>query len=223
MPFRRCAPLSGLIVLGGWLSLFWLAMFWWMTLDNPRRWGTVLYAGLASILAVVLNSPEVWVAAGQGYPSDSFWTLGTGARFAIGGGSAVGLGLIFWLISTKTKRLLNGRQSTAILFVGDCLLGLAIFAILFAVSPQMFYEVYRWANPILPAQVIIDIPRELGRLATASTLPVTSALADHVVGACLLAVIPFTAWQHARTFAGSGPRVWLLVTAWASLQLANIL
>lgn len=131
--------MSGLILLGGWLSLFWLAIVWWMTLDRPANVTTTSYIALASMFAVVLNSPGVWLAWGSGYAGDGFATLSTFGKLGVIVISTVGLAAIYAICGAKSERVLRDQDTRPALVVLDVIVSIGIFGLIYAISPQVFY------------------------------------------------------------------------------------
>ena len=207
--------------MGGWLSLFWLALFWLMSMDDQPSLGLGAFAAVASVLAVCVNTPDLWLAAGAGHPGDSFWTLSRFGRAGVAAIALLGLTGIYLLSGWKSRWLLRGGSTSAALLVLDLTLGLLIFAVLFALSPQVFYTFYQLLFDGLPPQWQIDPERDIARLIGAMRLDRDAPLSEHLAGVGVLGLIPFTCWYHARTMPGMGPKVMLLGIGWFGLQIAN--
>lgn len=215
--------MSGLVFLGGWLSLFWMSVVWWMTLDKPTNATTTAYIAMASLFAVVLNSPGIWIALGLGYEGDSFATLSFFGKAGVIFISTAGLALIYALIAAKTRRILQDQPTRAVLALLDCIISLAIFGVIYAVSPQVFYTFYQLIFDNLPQQIVLRWSETQELFLNAIALHPTGSLASHLAGIGWLGVIPFTLWFHARSVQGAGPHVLLLALSWLWLQIANIL
>lgn len=213
--------MSGLILLGGWLSLFWLAVLWWMTLDKPANVTTTSYIALASMFAVVLNSPGVWIALATGYDGDSFATLTTAGKAGVILISTAGLAAIYALCGAKSERILRDQPTRPALAVLDVIVSIGIFGLFYAISPQVFYTFYQFLFPELPDQTVLRWPLALEQFRTAIAMSPSGSLHNHLAGIGWLGIIPFTLWFHARTDIGRGAAVLLLVIGWFCLQIAN--
>ena len=215
--------MSGLILLGGWLSLFWLAIVWWMTLDRQVNVTSTSYIALASMFAVVLNSPGVWLALGNGYEGDSFATLSLTGKIGVIAISTAGLAAIYAVCAAKTGRLLRDQPTRPALVVLDVIVSICIFGLIYAVSPQVFYTFYQFLFPDLPDQNVLRWPLALEQFRSAIALAPTGSLSSHLAGIGWLGIVPFTLWFHARTDIGRGPAAVLLVMGWFFLQIANFI
>lgn len=214
--------MSGLILLGGWLSLFWLAILWWLTLDKAANVSTTSYIALASMFAVVLNSPGIWIALAGGYPGDSFATLSLAGMAGVIVISTAGLAAIYALCGAKSRRILRDQPTRPALLVLDLIVSVAIFGLFYAVSPQVFYTFYQMIFPDLPNQTVLRLPLAIDQFRGAVAMAPTGSLASHLAGIGLLGIIPFTLWFHARTLEGAGPALFLLAIGWMTMQVANV-
>ena len=213
--------MSGLILLGGWLSLFWLAIIWWVTVDKPAHWATTTMIALASLFAVVLNSPGVWIALGAGYSGDSFATLSFFGKAGMLFISTCGLAGIYAICAAKSARILRDQVSRPALVVLDVLLSIFIFGLIYAISPQIFYTFYQFIFSDLPNQNVLRLPLALRHFREAIALAPAGSLHNHLAGIGWLGLVPFTLWFHARTAIGTGPAVLILVIGWFCLQIAH--
>jgi hypothetical protein len=214
---------SGLILLGGWLSLFWLAIVWWMTLDKPANTTTTSYIALASMFAVVLNSPGIWLALANGYAGDSFATLGMFGKAGVILISTAGLAAIYAISGAKSKRVLRDQPTRPALVVLDVIVSIGIFGLVYAISPQVFYTFYQFLIPDLPDQTVLRWPLAVEQFRTAIAMSPSGSLHNHLAGIGWLGIVPFTLWFHARTVIGTGPAVLLLVISWFVLQIAHFI
>ncbi len=215
--------MSGLVLLGGWLSLFWLAIVWWMTLDNNYNISTTAYIALASLFAVVLNSPGIWFALGRGYPGDSFATLSLFGQAGVILISTLGLAGIYAICAAKSRRLLRDQETRAVLALLDCFVSVVIFGLVYAISPQIFYTFYQVIFPELPNQTVLRLPLAIEQFREALALRPDGSLSSHLAGIGWLGIVPFTLWFHARKVEGTGPAVLLLALGWLWLQIGNVI
>lgn len=189
-----------------WISLavsaVWVAGFWAMSRDRSDTWTITMIGVVASLLAVGLAAVHVWPQVRAGYPNDSFWTLNWYGRIGVVAISLVGCMLIFSVIAAKTRvifRVKSQATNTAWLLI-DLALGLALFAVVYSVSPQAFYSFYRLIIPGLPQQWVIDGWLNPDRLAQVAQLLPGGSLSDHLAGIMLWAIVPFTVWLHMRSW-----------------------
>jgi len=214
---------SGLILLGGWLSLFWLAVLWWMTLDKPANVTTTSYIALASMFAVVLNSPGIWIALGTGYSGDSFATLSTAGKAGVIVISAAGLAAIYAICGAKSRRVLRDQHTRPALVVLDLIVSIGIFGLFYAISPQVFYTLYQFLIPDLPDQTVLRLPLAMEQFRNALALSPSGSMSQHLAGIGWLGIVPFTLWFHARTDIYVGTAVLLLAIGWFCLQIAHFI
>ena len=130
------------------------------------------------------------------YANDSFWTLDWLGRIGVVGISAVGIGTVFWLIAWKSWGMmrLGGRWIIPL----DIIIGWALFAVVYSVSPQVFYTFYSFIFPDLPQQWVISGPVAVDRLQAALDLRGNRNLSDDLAGVTFWAIAPFTIWLHIR-------------------------
>ncbi len=213
--------MSGLILLGGWMSLFWLAVIWWLTMDRRANFSTTTYVALASMFAVVLNSPGIWFGLGRGYPGDSFFTLSGFGQAGVLLISAAGLAAIYALSAAKSRRLLRDQPTRAVLVLLDCIVSVVLFGLIYALSPQIFYAFYQQVIPGLPDQTVLRLPLAIDQMRAAFALDPRGSMASHLAGIGWLGIVPFTLWFHARTSAVRGEIFLILALGWFWLQIAN--
>jgi hypothetical protein len=161
-------------------------------------WRLVFAAIPLSLAIVVIASPSIWASIADGYPGDSFWTLSATGRIGVLAISTIGLTCIFALCAKKTKLILRVKRQVSgtawALF--DIAIGLILFGVVYSVSPQIFYGLYRRLIPNLPAQWVVDSVFDVDRLQIIAAIPINGSLADHLAGVALWAIIPFTIWMH---------------------------
>lgn len=182
------------------LAFIWASAFWLLTRDRPHSVRLTIIGTWACVLGVVISLSVLWGALRAGYPTDSYWTLRAGGRAAVAAISTVGIAATFLGLSWKTSRILRrkrGSTATAWALI-DIALGLLIFAVVFSVSPQVFYSLYRVIIPGLPQQWVIDGLLDQDRLKMIAVVAPGGSLADHLAGIALWATVPFTAWLHLR-------------------------
>ncbi len=179
------------------LCLAWTALVYWFIYLRPWTWALTLSLIPLALIAIALGAPGVWVTAANGYVGDSFWTLGAGGRFGVLTISGVGLALIFTLLAAKTRVIVRQYHIPGpILLLVDLALGVLLFGIVYAVSPQVFYSFYRLIFADLPNQWVIDTIFDTDQLRKIARLPEGGSLSDHLAGLSLWAILPFTLWQH---------------------------
>jgi hypothetical protein len=180
------------------LALLWLAVFWLLTRDRVMGRSLVLIGIVASFVAVILATTNLWDAIAAGYPSDSYWTLKPGGRTGVLVISLTGITLMFYLFARKTQIVLRIKREVSgtawALF--DIAFGMLVFGVIHTVSPQIFYTFYRFIFTDLPNQWVIDSAFDATALQSIAALPVDGNLASHLAGITLWAIIPFTLWMH---------------------------
>lgn len=151
---------------------------------------------LACVFLVTIVASSTREGLATGYAGDSFWTLDAKGRAGVMVIAAVGLSLVFWAITAKTKAWAP-HFGTAFLPV-DIGLGWIIFAVAFAVSPQVFYIFYQLHFDGLPQQWVISGPKSVARLAEAIDLRNAGQISDDLAGVVFWAIVPYTLWCHIR-------------------------
>lgn len=196
-------PLGFPIVCGS----LWFAGFWLITRNRIHSLRLVLLGMVGSMIGVALASPAIWEALAQGYPNDSFWTLGLVGRSGVIAISGLGIAGFFLLSAAKSRVILCWKRSatgTAWAFL-DTSFGLFGFAVVYSLSPQAFYAFYRLLFPGLPIQWVIDSALNVDQLRGIATFSSDGSLSDHLAGITLWAIVPFTGWLHLRDWWRGGP------------------
>lgn len=182
------------------LAAVWIAAFWVMSRESSDTLAIALVAGVASMIGVGFAAAPLWPRVLAGYPSDSFWTLGWAGRAGVVAISGVGIAALFAVLTVKTRVILRVKQqatNTAWVLI-DLALGLALFAVIYSVSPQVFYAFYRLIIPGLPQQWVIDGAFDVTRLAAIARIGAEGSLSDDLAGVTLWAIVPLTLWLHLR-------------------------
>jgi len=158
------------------------------------------FSWLSAHVIVGALTPALWLAAADGYTGDSFWTLSTFGRLGVVAISVLGMAALGACIAWKTRRLRRTlpQVPTAILWVCDVLIGVLLFALIFSVSPQIFYSFYQLIFDGLPQQWVIDGPLNWDRLAEVIPPRTAGSLADHLAFVAMGGVVLFTTYLHWR-------------------------
>ena len=185
----------------------------------------------ASLLMVIASAPTLWLAVFSGYPNDSFFDLSFFGRLGVLSISGTLIALFAFIMVWKSrkvlalasKRGLSGWLSLAF----DCVLGLALFGTLHALSPQAFYQFYHLIYPGLPHQIVVKTLFDYEGMITFAALSASGNLSQHLSGLALLCIIPLTVFVHIRFYEEVGTqakdRTLLLFVAPIVLVGANIL
>lgn len=181
-------------------ALVWVAGFWALSRDTAETTATTLAGALASMLAVGLAAGQIWPRIAAGYPGDSYWTLNWVGHTGVVTISLVGIAMLFLALAAKTRLVLGlARGGPGMIRASlDGLAGLLIFAVVFSVSPQVFYTFYQLIIPGLPSQLVVDTLIDTDRLTAIARLDPQGSLADHLAGITFWAILPFTLWLHLR-------------------------
>jgi hypothetical protein len=148
---------------------------------------------LISFGLVILVSPPLQASINTGYPDDSFWTLGWGGRAGVLAITMIGFVLLYALLALKSRALQDRRAGIVVL---DIAAGLLIYAVVYSLSPQVFYWFYRMILPDLPSQVVIKSPLDLTAIRAAIDFGDGPSLAQDIAGVGLWAVVPFSLWAR---------------------------
>lgn len=172
--------------------------------------------GAASALGVFVANPDLWQAAVAGYPRDSFWTLGTAGRLGVVAISASGIAVLYLAVA-RSGAGRPGHQRSAAAILAQAASGIAAFLVLYALSPQVFYALYRILIPTLPAQIVIRSPLEPALLAEMLALSPAGSLSAHLAGVSFIALPLFVVLSNIRGRSGGWPWMalmwlWLVVT-----------
>ena len=151
---------------------------------------------ILSFALIVILVPPLRANIAAGYPGDSFWTLDWGGRAGVVAISVTGLALLFAVLGAKSRRLPPLPLIPAL--ARDILLGLVIYAVVYSLSPQVFYTFYRMIFPDLPGQIVINSAFNLSRIMPAIDFRDTGNLSDDLAGVGFWAVIPFALWRRWR-------------------------
>lgn len=149
------------------------------------RLGTAGRAGWAA-LGVLIAAPDLRAAVGAGYPQDSLFTLAPLQQTVVVG-MALGLSLAAAALAERVAAMLRPPPAAAwprrTAHLGAAVsLVWTLYVAAFVVSPQVFYAYYQLIFPGLPAQWVIDPPRQLDRLVDAVALTPGDSIADHGAG-----------------------------------------
>lgn len=184
------------------LSIAWISGFWHLTKQRKTDLVLLLNGVIASGIAVALAAPNLWIAFQHGYPQDSFFTLSTFGRTGVLTISVISIALLFFILSIKTKWILQMAPSAVFLRISvallDCLVSMGLFGVFFSASPQIYYTFYRVLIPDLPQQIVIKSLYDLDKLILIAQLPVSGTLSQHLSGIVFWAIVPFTFWLHAK-------------------------
>lgn len=161
-----------------------------------------------SFAAALASAPSLWMAIANGYPHDSFFDL---SFFGRSGVLLIGLVLIvsfMGLISWKSQRLLSMADHKGLLhksMTGRCLLllvdfgiGVAMFGVLHALTPQAYYQFYHLIYPGLPHQIVIKTLFDYEGIGRFALLAANGNLSQHLSGLVLIAIVPMTALAHIK-------------------------
>ncbi|MEJ6397101.1 hypothetical protein [Yoonia sp. 208BN28-4] len=130
------------------------------------------------------------------YADDSFWTLTTAGRAGVIAITVSGLALVLWIAQKLTPTFAKLPFLAAAIL--HSVAALAIFAVIYGVSPQVFYSFYQIIFPDLPAQWVISPATALSRLGDAIDLITAPNLSDDIAGLTFWTLIPFAAWCQRR-------------------------
>jgi len=144
--------------------------------------------------------PPMWGGLTTGYSGDSFWTLSDTGRIGVVAITVTGLLILAGVSAWKTKIILRWSQHRwrIPVWLFDAALGVALFAVLFSISPQVYYSFYQQVIAGLPDQWVIDGPINWDRLRDIAIPKTGGALADHAALAVMGGGVLFTAYLHRR-------------------------
>lgn len=151
-------------------------------------------------LAAAAAMPAFWQGAANGYAGDSFWTLSVPGRIGVATISISGLLILAAVNNWKTQAILRwSRYRWRVpVWLLDVALSLALFALLFSISPQIYYSFYQQIIAGLPNQWVIDGPFNWDRLRDIALPRSGASLADHTGAIAIGGLILFTAYLHRR-------------------------
>ena len=156
----------------------------------------------ASLLMVIASAPTLWAAALFGYQNDSFFDLSFFGRLGVLSISGTLITLFALFVVWKSRKVLAMASKRAIsswfVLVVDCVLGLAVFGTLHALSPQAFYQFYHLIYPGLPNQIVVKTLFDYEGMMTFAALSTSGNLSQHLSGLVLLAIVPLTVFTHIR-------------------------
>jgi hypothetical protein len=160
---------------------------------TATRLGHWAVAAVCSVLLICILSPAVWLQGLQGYPQDSYWTLGLAGRVGVLAISLVGISAFYGLLWVAIRRF---SARTRLVLTVVC--GGFGFVLLQALAPQAFYAFYRFIFPDLPQQWVVGHVFDLDQLRALASMPKGGSLSDHLAGMAFWAVCPFAVWAHKR-------------------------
>ena len=152
----------------------------------------LLVWGSAAITTLLWHGTPV-MAVFKASAGDSFYTLPMPERLGLLAWSAVLIGTFIFICQRKTQWIFQTGCRPATGFVADLLATLAIFTLLYGLSPQLYYFYYQQIIPGLPTQWVVHTPFELEQLFKPVLLRPTFNYADMLAGVtlwtCLFAVV----------------------------------
>ena len=156
----------------------------------------------ASLLMAMASAPTLWQAILAGYPNDSFFDLSFFGRLGVLAISGTLITLFALFLIWKSRKVLalasKRRLSPWLILAVDCVLGLALFGTLHALSPQAFYQFYHLIYPGLPHQIVVKTLFDYEGMITFAALSASGNLSQHLSGLALLCIIPLTVFVHIR-------------------------
>lgn len=165
----------------------------------------------ASLIMVIASAPTLWIAIFSGYPNDSFFDLSFFGRLGVLAISGTLITLFAFILLWKSRKVLplasKRRLSRWLILAFDCVLGLALFGTLHALSPQAFYQFYHLIYPGLPHQIVVKTLFDYEGMMTFAALSASGNLSQHLSGLILLSIIPLTVFTHMRFYEESGTQV----------------
>ncbi|MEP1443109.1 MAG: hypothetical protein ABJK39_08875 [Hyphomicrobiales bacterium] len=151
---------------------------------------------------VIASAPTLWFAASSGYPNDSFFDLSLFGRLGVLSISGTLITLFAVFLVWKSRKLLalasKWSISSWLVLPFDCVLGIALFGTLHALSPQAFYQFYHLTHSGLPNQIVVKTLFDYEGMMTFAALSISGNLSQHLSGLVLLSIIPLTVFTHAR-------------------------
>ena len=165
----------------------------------------------ASLLMVIASAPTLWIAIFSAYPNDSFFDLSFFGRLGVLAISGTLITLFALFIIWKSRVVLElaskRRLSDWLILAFDCVLGLALFGTLHALSPQAFYQFYHLIYSGLPHQIVVKTLFDYEGMMTFAALSASGNLSQHLSGLVLLCIIPLTVFTHIRFYEEGGRKV----------------
>ena len=153
-------------------------------------------AGVLACLLIAAAQPGVWMRLLTGYEGDDFWTLdcGRGAGLAL---IAAALCLALLWGGARVSGWIRARGGGAFgRAIVDASMKACGFAVLYLLSPQLFYAYYRQIIPGLPNQWVIRWP-EAEHVLRALAFAPEARLAEHLAAALFWGVILQALWAQA--------------------------
>ena len=80
----------------------------------------------------------------------------------------------------------------------DVAIGFVTFAVVYAISPQIYYTLYQFIFPNLPNQIVVKRLLDVERIIQIAQFSPVGSLSNHLAGIAFWAVLPFTIWMHAN-------------------------
>lgn len=209
------------------LCLIWLTLIWYLTRHDKMTFWIFLVGVFSSMIAVFVVSPSLRDITFSRYEGDSFFTLDAFGRSGVLAISTTCILLFFGLIYLKTRWIMRRTPShlafRLLSVLLDSFAGCLLFGVLYSASPQIYYTFYRIIIPSLPNQVVIKTFFDWDRLMLILSLDASETLSHHLAGVCLLAIIPFTFWCHARSLPSTiqkwGLMLFGLLCLWGAGQI----
>ena len=190
---------------GLWFAAVW--RFFVHHTDGPGLLGTsfslhrlqaVLVFVVVAFTGILLGTPQLWLAIGNGFSGDSLFTLKPVEIVGVLAISLVLIVLFFWLLMLGLAPMAKAvagrsfrRAGVAILSVIGSLL---IFGIAHTLSPQIYYAYYRKIIPGLPDQWVIKTWLDWPRLAEAAAFHGNGSLSSHLTGLVFWSIVIFVLW-----------------------------
>ena len=165
----------------------------------------------ASLLMAIVSAPTLWLAILSGYPDDSFFDLGFFGGLGVLAISGTLITLFAFILIWKSRKMLafasKRRLSGWLILAFDCVLGLALFGTLHALTPQAFYQFYHLIYSGLPHQIVVKTLFDYEGMMTFAALSTSGNLSQHLSGLVLLCIIPLTVFAHVRFHEEGGTQV----------------
>jgi len=162
---------------------------------------TVMGAGSASAVGVVIALPSLRSGVLSAYPGDSLFTLepleiaglvAISAAISLAG-FVLAVEKSVWL-SRRTPPGLVPRLCTA---AADIVVTAILFTVCYSLLPQLFYQFYRLIIPGLPNQWVVRAWIDLPRLWSALSMASSGRLAELAAGLVFWTLVLTTLWFHA--------------------------
>jgi hypothetical protein len=166
--------------------------------------------------------------------NDSFYSLSVIQRMGLIAWSMLLITVLFWISFLKSAKILARQvahnKSLLIAFVTDLVLTLALFVLLYRLSPQIYYIYYQLVVPGLPVQWVLKPGLDLELLFPKLLLQSTKSYSDLLVGLTFWWLIFCTLWRYILMLTGRQWRIWsifvgagfgLAHSGWTSINFLN--